>query len=68
MGLKPPIYIVMMLMEIGYKHGEKTKMGEQNFVELVTNFLQSDDLVAVRIRKQLKDKSLQKFLLSWKDV
>ncbi|MEH2152825.1 hypothetical protein [Nostoc sp.] len=32
---------------------------QQNFVELVTNFLQSDDLVAVRIRKQLKDKSLQ---------
>ncbi|MCF2145940.1 hypothetical protein IQ276_005590 [Desmonostoc muscorum LEGE 12446] len=34
--------------------------GQQNFVELVTNFLQSDDLVAVRLRKQLKDKSLQK--------
>ncbi|MEH2087655.1 hypothetical protein [Nostoc sp.] len=33
--------------------------GQQNFVELVTNFLQSDDLVAVRLRKQLKDKSLQ---------
>ncbi|WP_292789821.1 hypothetical protein [Nostoc sp. NMS7] len=25
----------------------------------MTNFLQSDDLVAVRLRKQLKDKSLQ---------
>ncbi|MEH1943582.1 MAG: hypothetical protein V7L01_25645 [Nostoc sp.] len=34
--------------------------GQQSFVELVTNFLQSDDLVAVRVRKQLKDKSLQK--------
>ena len=34
--------------------------GQQNFVELVTNFLQSDDLVAVRVRKQLKNKSLQK--------
>ncbi|MEH2000118.1 MAG: hypothetical protein V7L00_15450 [Nostoc sp.] len=34
--------------------------GQQSFVELVTNFLQSDDLVAVRLRKQLKDKSLQK--------
>ncbi|MBD2516345.1 hypothetical protein H6G93_15255 [Nostoc sp. FACHB-973] len=34
--------------------------GQQNFVELVTNFLQSDDLVAVRLRKQVKDKSLQK--------
>ncbi|MEH2229688.1 MAG: helix-turn-helix domain-containing protein [Nostoc sp.] len=33
--------------------------GQQSFVELVTNFLQSDDLVAVRVRKQLKDKSLQ---------
>jgi len=33
--------------------------GQQNFIELVTNFLQSDDLVAVRLRKQLKDKSLQ---------
>ncbi|MEA5622731.1 hypothetical protein [Nostoc sp. UHCC 0251] len=33
--------------------------GQQIFVELVTNFLQSDDLVAVRVRKQLKDKSLQ---------
>ncbi|MCW5316344.1 hypothetical protein GTQ43_21740 [Nostoc sp. KVJ3] len=33
---------------------------QQNFVELVTNFLQSDDLVAVRVRKQLEDKSLQK--------
>ena len=32
---------------------------QQNFVALVTNFLQSDDLVAVRVRKQLKDKSLQ---------
>ncbi|MEH1923761.1 hypothetical protein [Nostoc sp.] len=32
---------------------------QQSFVELVTNFLQSDDLVAVRVRKQLKDKSLQ---------
>ncbi|MEH1782347.1 MAG: hypothetical protein V7K67_14050 [Nostoc sp.] len=32
---------------------------QQNFVELVTNFLQSDDLVAVRLRKQLKDKPLQ---------
>ncbi|WP_414569227.1 hypothetical protein [Nostoc sp. CCY 9925] len=31
----------------------------QSFVELVTNFLQSDDLVAVRVRKELKDKSLQ---------
>ncbi|MEH2056502.1 MAG: hypothetical protein V7K97_10170 [Nostoc sp.] len=34
--------------------------GQQSFVELVTNLLQSDDLVAVRLRKQLKDKSLQK--------
>ncbi|MDZ8106882.1 MAG: hypothetical protein RM338_14855 [Nostoc sp. DedQUE12a] len=33
--------------------------GQQSFVELVTNFLQSDDLVAVKVRKQLKDKSLQ---------
>ncbi|MBD0388904.1 MAG: hypothetical protein ICV54_20970 [Nostoc sp. C3-bin3] len=33
--------------------------GQQSFVELVANFLQSDDLVAVRLRKQLKDKSLQ---------
>ncbi|MEH1853632.1 MAG: hypothetical protein V7L11_18610 [Nostoc sp.] len=33
--------------------------GQQSFVELVTIFLQSDDLVAVRVRKQLKDKSLQ---------
>lgn len=33
---------------------------QQSFVELVTNFLQSDDLVAVRVRKQLEDKSLQK--------
>jgi hypothetical protein len=33
--------------------------GQKSFVELVTNFLQSDDLVAVRVRKQLKDKSLQ---------
>ncbi|MEH1946615.1 MAG: hypothetical protein V7K77_06615 [Nostoc sp.] len=32
---------------------------QQNFVELVINFLQSDDLVAVRVKKQLKDKSLQ---------
>ncbi|MEH2284746.1 MAG: hypothetical protein V7K90_26060 [Nostoc sp.] len=32
---------------------------QQNFVELVTNFLQSDDLVAVRVRTQVKDKSLQ---------
>ncbi|MEH2161930.1 MAG: hypothetical protein V7K38_13015 [Nostoc sp.] len=32
---------------------------QQNFVELVTNLLESDDLVAVRVRKQLKDKSLQ---------
>ncbi|RCJ17556.1 hypothetical protein A6S26_30930 [Nostoc sp. ATCC 43529] len=32
---------------------------QQSFVELVTNFLQSDDLVAVKVRKQLKDKSLQ---------
>ncbi|MHC5722789.1 MAG: hypothetical protein ACYTXY_01285 [Nostoc sp.] len=34
--------------------------GQQSFVEVVTNFLQSNDLVAVRLRKQLKDKSLQK--------
>ncbi|PHM08776.1 hypothetical protein [Nostoc sp. 'Peltigera malacea cyanobiont' DB3992] len=34
--------------------------GQQSLVELVTNFLQSDDLVAVKLRKQLKDKSLQK--------
>ncbi|BAY63441.1 hypothetical protein NIES22_35290 [Calothrix brevissima NIES-22] len=33
---------------------------QQSFVELVINFLQSDDLVAVRVRKQLKDKPLQK--------
>jgi hypothetical protein len=33
--------------------------GQQSFVELVTNFLQSDDLVAMRLRKQIKDKSLQ---------
>ncbi|MCC5645058.1 hypothetical protein LC607_19370 [Nostoc sp. CHAB 5824] len=33
--------------------------GQQSFVELVINFLQSDDLVAVRVRKQLKEKSLQ---------
>lgn len=33
--------------------------GQQSFVELVTNFLQSDDLVAVKVRKQLKEKSLQ---------
>ncbi|OUL17865.1 hypothetical protein BV378_37700 [Nostoc sp. RF31YmG] len=32
--------------------------GQKSFVELVTNFLQSDDLVAVKVRKQLKDKSL----------
>jgi hypothetical protein len=32
--------------------------GQKSFVKLVTNFLQSDDLVAVRVRKQLKDKSL----------
>ncbi|MBD2409580.1 hypothetical protein FACHB389_09130 [Nostoc calcicola FACHB-389] len=34
--------------------------GQQSFVELVTNFLQIDDLVAVRVRKLLKDKLLQK--------
>ncbi|MBN3868936.1 MULTISPECIES: hypothetical protein [unclassified Nostoc] len=34
--------------------------GQQSFVELVTNFLQSDDLVVVKVRKQLKDKSLEK--------
>ncbi|MBX9256342.1 hypothetical protein H1Q63_20860 [Desmonostoc muscorum CCALA 125] len=33
--------------------------GQQNFIESVANFLQSDDLVAVRVRKLLKDKSLQ---------
>ncbi|MFN6515311.1 MAG: hypothetical protein RMY29_012560 [Nostoc sp. CreGUA01] len=33
--------------------------GQQSFVELVANFLQSDDLVAVRVRKLLKDKSPQ---------
>lgn len=33
--------------------------GQKSFVELVTNFLQSDDLVAVRVRRHLKDKSLQ---------
>jgi hypothetical protein len=32
---------------------------EQSFLELVINFLNSDDLVALRVRKQLKDKSLQ---------
>ncbi|QIR38825.1 hypothetical protein HCG51_20375 [Tolypothrix sp. PCC 7910] len=32
---------------------------QQNFVELVTNFLQSNDSVAVRLRKQLKDKPLK---------
>ncbi|MBD2195284.1 MULTISPECIES: hypothetical protein [Calothrix] len=32
---------------------------QQSFVELVINFLQSDDLVAVRVRKQLKDKPLK---------
>jgi len=38
---------------------EEDEDEQQNFVELVTNFLQSDDLVAVRVRKQLKDKSIQ---------
>ena len=38
---------------------EEDEDEQQNFVELVTNFLQSDDLVAVRVRKQLKDKSLK---------
>ena len=38
---------------------EEDEDEQQNFVELVTNFLQSDDLVAVRLRKQLKGKSLQ---------
>ncbi|MEH1789368.1 hypothetical protein [Nostoc sp.] len=38
---------------------EEDEDGQQNFVALVTNFLQSDDLVAVKVRKQLKDKSLQ---------
>lgn len=32
---------------------------QHSFVERVTNFLQSDDLVAVRVRKLLKDKTLQ---------
>jgi hypothetical protein len=33
--------------------------GQQSFVGLVINFLQSDDSVAVRVRKQLKDKPLK---------
>ncbi|MEM7727337.1 MAG: hypothetical protein AAF208_13360 [Cyanobacteria bacterium P01_A01_bin.45] len=31
---------------------------EQNFVDSVTTFLESNDAVALRVRKQLKDKSL----------
>ncbi|MEM7556897.1 MAG: hypothetical protein AAF378_22945 [Cyanobacteria bacterium P01_A01_bin.84] len=31
---------------------------EQNFVESVTTFLESNDSVALKVRKQLKDKSL----------
>ncbi|MDZ7953843.1 hypothetical protein [Nostoc sp. DedQUE09] len=38
--------------------------GQQSFVELVTSFLQSDDLVAVRLRKQLKDKSFQEIAVN----
>ncbi|MBD2248560.1 hypothetical protein [Nostoc sp. FACHB-888] len=38
--------------------------GQQSFVELVTNFLQSDDLIAVRVRKQLKDKSFQEIAVN----
>ncbi|MEH1928167.1 hypothetical protein [Nostoc sp.] len=43
---------------------EEDEDGQQSFVELVTNFLQSDDLVAVKVRKQLKDKSLQEIAVN----
>ncbi|MBD2440062.1 hypothetical protein [Nostoc sp. FACHB-110] len=33
--------------------------GQKSFVELVTNFLQNDDWVAVRVRKLLKNKTFQ---------
>ncbi|MEH2236965.1 hypothetical protein [Nostoc sp.] len=37
--------------------------GQQSFIELVTNFLQSDDLVAVKVRKLLKEKSLKEIAI-----
>lgn len=40
----------------GWGEGEE---GKQNLVESLSTFLQSDDSVAVRVRKQLKNKSLQ---------